>query len=108
MKSAYELAMERLEKDRPSAPITDAQKAEIAEIDSSFTAKIAEREVFLLGEITKARSKGDALETQELEQQLAGDLRRLRQQCEEKKEKVRTRAGAGEDAETRGQGDAES
>ena len=43
MKSAYELAMERLEaQNGPSKKLTDAQKAEIAEIDTRFDAKIAE------------------------------------------------------------------
>jgi len=87
MKSAYELAMSRLEKQSPTAHLTEAQKAEIAEIDNVFTAKIAEREVFLQGEIIKARAKQD--EVGELEQQLSNDLRRLRQQCEDKKDKIR-------------------
>ncbi len=34
MKSAYELAMERLEKGAPTIKLTDDQKAQIAEIDS--------------------------------------------------------------------------
>lgn len=89
MKSAYELAMSRLEKQSPTSHLTDTQKAEIAEIDNSFTAKIAEREVFLQGEIIKARAKGDALELQELERQLSIDVRRLREQCEDKKAKIR-------------------
>ena len=36
MKSAYELAMERLEKKAPSTKLTDKQKADIAEIDSKL------------------------------------------------------------------------
>lgn len=81
--------MSRLEKQSPTAHLTEAQKAEIAEVDNAFTAKIAEREVFLQGEIVKARAKQDVVEVGELEQQLSADLRRLRQQCEEKKEKIR-------------------
>ena len=50
MKSAYELAMERLRKsDRDagieSRPLTDAQKAAIAEVRNFYEAKIAEQEV---------------------------------------------------------------
>ena len=56
MKSAYELAMERLEKQSPSAKLTDKQRAEIAEIDKVFRAKIAEKELFLKDEITKAEA----------------------------------------------------
>ena len=50
MKSAYELAMERLERSAPSVTLSDEQKAQLAEIDSSFKAKIAEKELFLQGD----------------------------------------------------------
>ena len=43
MKSAYELAMERLEKASPSISLTKDQKKEIAEVDSVYRAKIAEK-----------------------------------------------------------------
>ena len=89
MKSAYELAMERLEKQSPTAKLTESQKAEIAEIDSTFKARIAEREVFLKDQIAKAEAAGKFDEIAELEQQLSRDIRRLNQDCEEKKEKVR-------------------
>lgn len=89
MKSAYELAMERLEKESPSHKLTEEQKAEIADIDSQIKAKIAEREVFLREQIAKAQAAGKFDEADELEQQLARDLRRLQQDGEDKKEKVR-------------------
>ena len=47
MKSAYELAMERLAKSEPALNVTDEQRAAIGEIDDKFKAKIAERELFL-------------------------------------------------------------
>jgi hypothetical protein len=89
MKSAYELAMERLEKQSPTARLTDAQKAEIAEIDSTYKARVAEREVFLKDQIVKAQFAGNLEEVAQLEQELARDLRRLGEECESKKEKVR-------------------
>ena len=89
MKSAYELAMERLEKKSPTVSLTEKQKTEIAEIDTTFRAKIAEREVFLQDQIAKARFEGKDGEVLELEDQLARELRRLNQDCEDKKEKVR-------------------
>lgn len=89
MKSAYELAMERLEKQSPTSKLTEEQKAKIAEIDSTFKAKIAEREVFLKDQITKAQMSGDLGEIAALEDQLARELRRLNEDCESKKEKVR-------------------
>ncbi len=43
MKSAYELAMERLERESgPQRKLTEAQRAEIAEINKRFDARIAE------------------------------------------------------------------
>ena len=89
MKSAYELAMERLEKASPSISLTENQKKEIAEIDSVYRAKIAEREVFLKGQIQKAQMAGNLEEVQSLEKQLGLDVRRLQEECETKKEKLR-------------------
>lgn len=89
MKSAYELAMERLEKKAPTVALTTEQKAEIAEIDSTFKARIAERELFLKGEIAKAQSAGKFEEVESLEKQLAIDLRRLQEEGEARKEKLR-------------------
>jgi hypothetical protein len=89
MKSAYELAMERLEKKAPSVSLTDEQKAQIAEIDSSYKAKIAEKELFLKDQIRSARMGGSTDEAESLEKQLSVDVRRLREDCEEKKEKLR-------------------
>jgi hypothetical protein len=90
MKSAYELAMERLEKQSPTAKLTEQQKREIAEIDSLYRARIAEKEVFLHGELDKARASGDAAAIQEIERQISSETRRLRNECEERKEKVRS------------------
>lgn len=89
MKSAYELAMERLEKASPSMSLTADQKKEIAEVDSVYRAKIAEREVFLKDQISRARIAGNLEELQSLEKQLASEVRRLQEECESKKEKLR-------------------
>jgi septin family protein len=89
MKSAYELAMERLEKRAPSMKLTDEQKGQIAEIESQFKARIAEKELFLQGKIREAQMAGKFDEVEQLEKQLAAELRRLQSDCEEKKEKLR-------------------
>ena len=89
MKSAYELAMERLEKTAPTVQLTDAQKAQIAEIDSTYKARIAEKELFLQGKIKEAGLSGTFEELEKLEKQLATELRRLQEDCEEKKAKLR-------------------
>ncbi len=93
MKSAYELAMERLQKSAPSVTLTEEQKKQIAEIDSSFKAKVAEREVFLKDQVAKAQTAGKFDEVEALEKQLASEVRRLQGDCELKKEKLRQSFG---------------
>jgi hypothetical protein len=89
MKSAYELAMERLAKDQPVVTLTGDQKKQLAEVDSVFRARIAEKELFLKGEIQKAQSAGKLEEVESLEKQLANEIKRLQEECEAKKEKLR-------------------
>ena len=93
MKSAYELAMERLQKSSPTITLTAEQKAELAEIDSSFKAKIAERKIFLTDQISKAVAAGKFDEVESLEKQLTADVCRLQEDCEHKKEKLRATFG---------------
>ena len=94
MKSAYELAMEQLQKGSPSVILTAEQKAQVAEVDSSFNAKIAERKIFLSDQIKKAAAAGKFDEVEALEKQLTADVRRLQEDCESKKEKLRATFGA--------------
>jgi len=89
MKSAYELAMERLAKDQPVVSLSDDQKKQLAEIDAQFKARIAEKELFLKGEIAKAQAAGKFDEVESLEKQLRVETRRLQDDCEAKKEKLR-------------------
>ena len=89
MKSAYELAMERLNKSGPSVKLSDAQKKELAELDSKYAAKIAEREIALNAEIAKAMNdveKGEALR-----EQLVIDRKKLQAELEDKKEQIRAK-----------------
>ncbi len=89
MKTAYELAMERLSKASPTVKLTTDQKLEIAELESKYAAKLAERELLVKGEISKAAERGEYEEIEKLEKQLASDRTSLRAELEEKKEKVR-------------------
>ena len=90
MKSAYELAMERLEKGAPSIALTEEQKKQLAEVDSIYKAKIAEKQLFLRGEIQKAQGSESFEEVEKIEKQLAAAIARLREDCEAKKAKLRT------------------
>lgn len=89
MKSSYELAMERLNKQGPSVKLSDAQKKELADLDARYAAKIAEREIFLKGELAKAVEKGDGEEYQQIEKQLVSERKKFQAELEEKKEAVR-------------------
>jgi hypothetical protein len=89
VKSAYELAMERLQKNAPTISLTNEQKEQIAEIDSTFKARIAEKELFLKDEIRKAETAGKFEEVESLQKQLTTEVRRLQEDCETKKEKLR-------------------
>ena len=93
MKSAYELAMERLQKGAPSLSLTEEQKKQLAEIDSTFKARIAEREVFLKDQIGKAQGAGKFEEVEALQKQLSLEIRRLQEDWDSKKEKLRATFG---------------
>jgi hypothetical protein len=89
MKSAYELAMERLQKQAPTVKLTAEQKAAIAELESQYAAKIAQREIGLRSEILKAESHGNEEEAAKLREQLANERKKLQAELEEKKERIR-------------------
>jgi hypothetical protein len=89
MKSAYELAMERLNKSSPTVKLSEQQKKEIAELESKCAAKIAERELFIKGEIVKAVNKGEIETVEQLEKQLVSDRKSIQADLEEKKAKAR-------------------
>ena len=93
MKSAFELAMERLNKDSPTVKLTEEQKKQMAELDSQYAAKIAEREIFLKTEIAKAVEKGDFEAMEQLQKQLVSTRKSLQVELEEKKEKLRKSHG---------------
>jgi septin family protein len=89
MKTAYELAMERLNQAAPVTKLTDAQKKQLAELDTQYAAKIAGREIALKDEIAKTSAAGDAEKVEALQQQLVKERKSLQAELEEKKEQVR-------------------
>jgi hypothetical protein len=91
MKSAYELAMERLQQEDPSAaaPLSDEQKAALAEVDAKYKARKAEREVFLQKQIREAKQNRDFKEIDMLETQLRNERLRLDEEMEGAKERIR-------------------
>ena len=91
MKSAYELAMERLAKSDPAAgkPLTAEQKARLAGIDRVYQGKTAEREIFLQKQLNEALAAGNAEEADKVKQQLTNEKARLAEEREDEKERVR-------------------
>jgi hypothetical protein len=89
MKSSYELAMERLNKTAPTVKLTGEQKKKLAELDAKYAAKIAEREIFLKGELGAAAGKGDFEAVAQLEKQLVSERKTLQAELETKKAEVR-------------------
>ncbi len=90
MKSAYELAMSRLETNSPSRELTSDQKKMLAEVDAEIEARIAEQRIFIDGEIAKAL--GDDIRISELRRQLSGEIASLEEKRETKKNKIRNEA----------------
>ena len=90
MKSAYELAMERLAKSEPAEkPLTAEKKARLAEIDRVYRGKTAEREIFLKQQLNSALADQKFDEAEKIRQQIAGEKARLAEECDEEKERVR-------------------
>ena len=92
MKSAYELAMERLNKSGPTVKLTDAQKQALAELDAKYVAMIAGREIALQGEIARVSAAGDTEKAETLREQLANERKKLQAELDEKKERVRSKS----------------
>ena len=91
LKSSYELAMERFKKSDADAgierkPVTDAQKAAIAEIRNFYEAKLAELEVLHQGQM---RTTADTGERAAREQEYRRDRERFSSERDSKIEKVR-------------------
>ncbi len=90
MKSAYELALERLAKSDPAArPLSAEQKARLAEIDRVYQGKTAEREIFLKQQLNTALGGQKFDEADQIRKQMAGEKARLEEEREAEKERVR-------------------
>lgn len=89
MKSSYELAMERLNKTSPTVKLSAEKKSRLAELDSKYAAKIAERELAAKDEMNSAAAAGDMEKMEQIRQQLSRDRKALQAQLEEKKEELR-------------------
>lgn len=91
MKSAYELAMERLAKSDPESarPLSAEQKSRLAEIDRLYQGKIAEREIFLQKQLQEALAAQDAEAVAQVQRQIQDEKARLEDEREAEKDQVR-------------------
>ena len=86
MKSAYELAMERLEKESgPGKKLNDSQKARIAEIEKKYDAKVAE---YKLDFDSKYQALRDVTELESLKSETANKISDIEDSREKEKEEV--------------------
>ena len=81
--------MERLEKESPTQELTEEQKAKLSELSKVYEAKIADKELFLNGEIAKAEAAGEFDQIQQLTKQLVSERKVLEEELEQKKNEVR-------------------
>ena len=91
MKSAYELAMERLSKSDPDGnkPLTAEKKARLAEIDRVHKGKLAEREIFLKKQLNEAYAAQNGEDVEKIQKQLVSERARIEEDRETEKEQVR-------------------
>jgi hypothetical protein len=89
VKSAYELAMERLGQTAPTKKLTAAQKARLAEIDSLSKSKLAQCELNFQNALKTATDAGDGAKMELLQARFAVDREKLEGEREAKKNRIR-------------------
>ncbi len=90
MKSAYELAMERLNSAGSDIrSINDDQKERLAEIDRTALARIAEIKVMEEPKVNAIRAYGKAPEAALIEEEMRRKIESIKAEAEKSKEDVR-------------------
>ena len=89
MKSALELAMERMDGGGVPAALSREQKEKLAEVERGLKAGIAEVEIMSRQGIVEARAQGDVERLKELEEGRRDEIRRLSEKAEKKKREIR-------------------
>lgn len=98
MKSAYELALEKLqrqdaERGETQPLLTPDQREEIAAIRKLYQSKLVERQILHEADLRKARGKGDQDEIRTLEEGYQRERARLEAEMEAKILQVRRQGG---------------
>ena len=82
MKSSFELAMERL--GGSAKKLTEAQKKDIAEIESKYKSKIVQLQLSTEDRIKKSPDDAD-----KIRKQIVSEIASLQEKCESAKNKIR-------------------
>jgi hypothetical protein len=92
MKSAYELAMERLNQAGPNEAIqlTEDQKEELADLDNKYNARVAEKRISLNKKAADARAQRDFQAAANAQEELRIEIERIESDRESAKNRVRT------------------
>jgi len=90
MKSAYELAMERLGAASPAVKLSAGQKARLAELESVYKAKLAQEDLACRDDLARLDPYADAEKIQERRTLFLDQKRRLEAELEEKKDRIRS------------------
>lgn len=89
IKSAYELAMERLGVTEGASTLSEEKKRQLADIDRETEARVAEQEILFKSRIRDALVSEKPEEAIKLRENMTTELRRLRERGEAKKDEVR-------------------
>lgn len=90
MKSAYEKAMERLERESgPTARLTDEQKARISDLDKRYDAMVAEKRLAYEDRLVTASSPA---ESDRIQAELASELADIEARRQQEREAVWSQA----------------
>jgi hypothetical protein len=84
MKSAYELAMERMEKESgPSRQLSEDEKAQTAEVEKVYDARIAELKLSFEGKMELNPAEAEALRNE-----MIHEISRLEEKRDAEKDKI--------------------
>jgi len=94
MKSAYELALEKLDAENGAPkPLTQEQKLARKGVEETFKTKLAERELFLEKKLDAAEAAGNYDEADKIRRQLTDERAIAEEEKEKEKEKIRNQNG---------------
>ena len=90
IKSAYDLVLERLDKENDNTPtLTEGQKEEIALVEKERKAKLAEMDILFKQRKAQAIAENDSKRLEELEIERIKEIKSIEDETETQKEEIR-------------------